>query len=65
VVRLTQGSPPGLELNAAIDFRKPIPIRRPRSGKGPEGGRFADSTEDSGPMKPGDGVEDKILKTRK
>jgi len=32
VVRLTQGNPPDLTLKAAIDVRKPIPIRRTRSG---------------------------------
>jgi len=64
VVRLTQGSPPDLTLKAVRNVRKPIPIRRPRSGKGPEGGRFTDSTEDSGPVKPGNGVEDKTLMIR-
>ena len=35
----------------------------PKRG-GAEGGRFTDSTEDSGPMKPGNSVEDKTLTTR-
>jgi len=65
VVRLTQGSPPGLTLKAAIDVKKPIPIRRTRSGEGSEGGRFTDSTDDSEPVKPGNSVEDKTLTTRK
>ena len=65
MVRLTQGSPPGLALKAAIDVKKPIPIRRTRSGEGPEGGRFTDSTDDSGPVKPGNSVEVKTLTTRK
>jgi hypothetical protein len=30
---------------------------------GAEGGRFTDSTEDSGPMKPGNSVEEKPLTT--
>jgi hypothetical protein len=34
-------------------------------GQGAEGGRFVGSTEDSGPMKPGDSVEDKALTTRR
>jgi hypothetical protein len=65
VVRLTQGSPPGLTLKAAIDVKKPIPIRRTRSGEGSEGGRFTDSTDDLGPEKPGNRVEGKTLTTRK
>jgi hypothetical protein len=52
-------------LKAAIDVRKPIPIRRTRSGEGLEGGRSTGITDDSGPMKPGNGVEEKILTTRK
>jgi len=32
---------------------------------GSEGGRSADTTDDSGPVKPGNGVEEKILMTRK
>ena len=35
----------------------------PKRG-GTEGGRFTGSTEDSGPMKPGNSVEDKTLTTR-
>ena len=38
-------------------------MRRPRSGKGAEGGRFAGSTNDPGPEKPGNSVEDKTLET--
>lgn len=64
-MRLTQGSPPGLTLKAVRDVRKPYLMRRPRSGYGPEGGRFTDSTDDSGPVNPGNGVEGKILKTRR
>ena len=43
---------------------KTEPKRRTRSGEGPEGGRFTGSTEDSGPMKPGNSVEEKTLTTR-
>jgi hypothetical protein len=39
------------------------PTRRPRSGKGAEGGRSAGSTVDPGPEKPGNRVEDKTLET--
>jgi hypothetical protein len=34
---------------------------RPRGREGTEGGRFTGSTRDTGPMKPGNGVEDKTL----
>jgi len=33
--------------------------------EGAEGGRFTGSTEDSGPMKPGNSVEEKTLMIRK
>ena len=39
--------------------------RRPRSEKRTEGGRFTDSTNDSGPRKPGNSVEEKTLTIRK
>ena len=42
---------------------KTEPSRRTRSGKGAEGGRFADSTDDSGPEKPGNRVEGKTPTT--
>ena len=42
---------------------KPNRIGEPEAGQGTEGGRFADSTEDSGPKKPGNRAEDKTLKT--
>jgi hypothetical protein len=35
----------------------------PVTGKGAEGGRSTGSTEDSGPMKPGNSVEEKTLTT--
>ncbi len=44
---------------------KPNRIGEPEAGQGTEGGRFTGSTDDSGPMKPGNSVEDKILTTRK
>jgi len=37
----------------------------PEAGLGAEGGRFTGSTDDSGPMKPGNRVEDKTPTTRK
>ena len=64
MLRLTQGSPPDLASKAAEDAIKPKPTRRTRSGKGSEGGRFADCTEDSGPVKPGNRAEEKTLTTR-
>ena len=36
----------------------------PKRG-GTEGGRFAGSTDESGPMKPGNSVEEKTLRIRK
>jgi len=39
------------------------PNRRPEAVTGAEGGRFTGSTENSGPMKPGNSVEDKTLTT--
>lgn len=44
-------------------YHKTEPTRRPRSGKVAEGGRFAGSTDDPGPEKPGNRVEDKTLET--
>ena len=37
----------------------------PEAGQGAKGGRFTGSTEEAGPMKPGNRAEDKTLKTRK
>ena len=44
---------------------KPNRIGEPEAGQGTEGGRFTDSTDDSGPMKPGNSVEGKTLTTGK
>jgi hypothetical protein len=44
---------------------KPNRIGEPEAGQGTEGGRFTGSTNDSGPMKPGNRVEDKTLMTGK
>ena len=44
---------------------KPNRIGEPEAGQGTEGGRFTGSTDDSGPMKPGNRAEDKTLKTWK
>jgi hypothetical protein len=62
-VRLTPGSPPALEREAVAGSIKPTLKRRPRNGEGAEGGRSTGSTEDSGPEKPGNSVEEKTLKT--
>jgi len=64
-VGLTQGSLPVLVSIVAKDIIKPNRIGEPEAGQGTEGGRFTDSTEDSGPMKPGNRVEDKTLTIRK
>jgi hypothetical protein len=49
----------------ARDTIKPNRIGEPEAGKGTEGGRFTDSTDDLGPKKPGNRAEDKTLKTWK
>jgi hypothetical protein len=49
--------------NGAKDSIKPNREGEPEAGKGAKGGRFTGSTEDSGPMKPGDRAEDKTLTT--
>ena len=49
----------------AKDIIKPNRIGEPEAGQGTEGGRFTDSTDNSGPMKPGNSVEDKTLTTGK
>ena len=54
-----------LILIVAKDIIKPNRIGEPEAGQGTEGGRFTDSTDNSGPMKPGNSVEDKTLTTRK
>ena len=65
VVRLTQGSLPVLVSIVAKGTIKPNRIGEPEAGQGTEGGRFTDSTDNSGPMKPGNRVEDKTLTTGK
>ena len=47
------------------DIIKPNRIGEPEAGQGTEGGRFTGSTDNSGPMKPGNSVEDKTLTIRK
>ncbi len=64
-MRLTQGSLPVLVSIVAKGIIKPNRIGEPEAGQGTEGGRFTDSTEDSGPMKPGNRAEDKTLTTGK
>ena len=44
---------------------KPNRRGEPEAGQGAEGGRFTDSTDDSGPKKPGNRAEDKTLRTGK
>jgi hypothetical protein len=64
VVRLTQGSPPVLLLMLPETTANRLDEETPKR-EGAEGGRFTGSTEDSGPMKPGNSVEDKTLTIRK
>ena len=65
MVRLTQGSLPVLVSIVAEGTIKPNRIGEPEAGQGTEGGRFTDSTDNSGPMKPDNRVEDKTLTTGK
>ena len=65
MVRLTQGSLPVMISTVAEGIIKPNRIGEPEAGQGTEGGRFTDSTDNSGPMKPGNRVEDKTLTTGK
>jgi hypothetical protein len=65
VACLTPRSPTILEPEAADGTIKPILEGRPPKGEGVEGGRSTGSTEDSGPAKPGNRVEEKTLKTGK
>ena len=58
MVCLTQGSPPVLSSPVASDDRK-LTRRGDPEARGTEGGRFTGSTEDSGPRKPGNSVEEK------
>lgn len=64
-MRLTQGSLPVLISIVAEGIIKPTRIGEPEAGQGTEGGRFTGSTDDSGPMKPGNRVEGKTLTTKK
>ena len=64
-MRLTQGSLPVLVSIIAKGIIKPNRIGEPEAGQGTEGGRFTGSTDDSGPKKPGNRVEDKTLTTGK
>ena len=54
-----------LGFHVVRDLIKPNREGDPEAGLGTEGGRSTSSTEDSGPMKPGNRVEDKTLKTRR
>jgi hypothetical protein len=59
------GKPSCTGAAAAGDTIKPNRRGEPEAGQGAKGGRFADTTDDSGPVKPGNRVEDKTLKTGK
>jgi len=59
------GKPYCTGINSCRRYHKTDSMRRTRSGKGAEGGRFTRSTDDPGPVKPGNRVEDKTLATRK
>jgi len=51
-----------MALKVAVGAIKPNRIREPEAVRG-RGGRFTSSTDDSGPVKPGNRVEGKTLKT--
>lgn len=59
------GKPSCTGVEGCYDAIKPNREGDPEAGQGAKGGRSAESTEDSGPMKPGNSVEDKTLKTDK
>ena len=67
------GKPSCAGIDVAKGIIKPNRIGEPEAGQGTEGGslrraqpsRFTDSTDDSGPMKPGNSVEGKTLTTGK
>lgn len=59
------GKPSWAEIKSCRDRIKPNRVGEPEAGQGPEGGRSTGITEDSGPMKPGNSVEGKILTIRK
>ena len=59
------GKPSCTGIESCHRYHKTEPIRRSRSGKGAEGGRSTGSTDETGPMKPGNSVEDKTLRTGK
>lgn len=59
------GKPSCTGVVSCQDSIKPNRIGDPEAGQGAEGGRFTDSTDDSGPMTPGNSAEDKTLTTRK
>lgn len=63
MVRLTQGSPPVLLLGLLTTTANRLDEEIPKRG-GAEGGRSTDSTHDSGPMKPGNSVEEHTLTIR-
>lgn len=63
MIRLTQGSLPALAYKVAIIRYKTLKETENPNWKGTEGGRSAWSTDDSGPEKPGNRVEDKTLTT--
>lgn len=60
-MRLTQGSLTDLARNVAITRHKTLKGMERPNWKGTEGGRSAWSTDDSGPEKPGNRVEEKTL----
>ena len=58
-----RGSLPVLVSIVAKGTIKPNRIGETEAGQGTEGGRFTGSSDNSGPKKPGNGVEDKTLTT--
>jgi hypothetical protein len=65
VVCLTQGSPTCPVIVVADNNRTPFRRGDPEARRGHVGGRFTGSTDESGPMKPGNSVEEKTLRIRK
>ncbi len=63
-MRLTQGSPPAVLSKIGLEDTNRLDEEIPKR-EGAKGGRSTGSTEDSGPTKPGNSVEDKTLTIRK
>ncbi len=58
------GKPSCTGIEGCLRYHKIKPIRRTRNGESAEGGRSTGSTDDTGPVKPGNRVEGKTLEIK-